>query len=91
MKKVIAAAFLAVSLLGLTACSGSPAVTSDDGQTEEFKEEGIEGVEKIKLRYQKIDTNARAYIYCLDNVAYFETPSGVVATPQYDSLCFTKR
>jgi hypothetical protein len=91
MKKAIAVAFLAFSLMGLTACAGNSSVTDSNEQTEEFQEEGIEGVEKIKLRYEKIDSNARAYIYCLDTVAYFETPTGIVATPQYDSLCRIER
>lgn len=91
MKKVLATAFLAVTLMGLTACAGGSSDTFNDGSTDSFQEEGIEGVEKIKLRYEKIPGNTRSYIYCLDNVAYFETPAGIVATPQYDSLCLTKR
>lgn len=87
MKKALTLAFLALSLMGFTACAGGSSDTSNDGSTGILQEEGIEGVEKIKLRYEKIPGNTLSYIYCLDSVAYFETPAGIVATPQYDSLC----
>lgn len=87
MKKLLTVSLLALSLMGLTACASSGTAVGGDGQ----EQSGIEGVDKIQLRYEKIPGNANSYIYCLDSVAYLETPTGVVATPQYDSLCDSKR